>query len=142
MMKRQRFSEILAAYGADPERWPAPERSAAEALLAANAEARAALADAGGLDRLLDALPRPQTELAAAVVAARAIALGQEAGRGRSAAPRRSWFWLAPGLGGLAAAAVVGFFIGWSEIDATIAATQDTDYSGYVASLAVEEDLL
>jgi hypothetical protein len=142
MMKLERFCKILAAHGADPERWPAPERSAAEALLAASAEARAALADTRGLDRLLDALPRPRPELDAGTVAARAIARSQGLTGGPSAAPRRGWLWLAPSLAGLAGAAVLGFFIGWTETDAAATAAQDTDYSGYVASLDVEDDLL
>jgi len=142
MMKLERFSEILGAYGADPERWPAAERSAAEALLAASAEARAALADTRGIDRLLDELPRPLTELDAGVVAARAIARSQDTARGQGGAARRGWLWLAPSLTGLAAAALAGFLIGWTEIDAAVIADPDTDYSGYVASLDVEEDLL
>lgn len=142
MMKLERFSEILAAYGADAERWPAGERSAAEALLAASPEARAARADTRGLDRLLDELPVPQTELDATVVAARAIAQSQDRARGRAGMNRRGWLWLAPSLTGLAAAALAGFLVGWSEIDATTAIDQDIDYSGFVASLDVEEDLL
>ncbi len=142
MMKLERLTEILAAYGADPARWPATERAAAEAPLAASAAARAALADTRGLDRLLDALPRPVSALDAGVVAARAIARSQSLGAGRAAAPRPGWLWLAPSLAGLAGAAVIGFFIGWTEIDAAVAASHDTDYSGYVASLDVAEDLL
>jgi hypothetical protein len=142
MTTRERLLEIIAAYGAEPGRWPAAERSAAEALLATSAEARSALEAARGLDRLLDGLPAPRSELGAGTVAARAIAADQAAARGRASASRRGWFWLAPGVAGLAAAAVAGFFIGWAEVDAASAADRYTDYSGYVARLNVDEDLL
>ncbi len=49
-----RLSEILDAYGADPARWPAPERAAAQALLASSAEARQLAQAAQALDQLLN----------------------------------------------------------------------------------------
>jgi hypothetical protein len=142
MMTRERLLEIIAAYGAEPGRWPAAERSAAEALLATSVEARSAREAALGLDRLLDGLPVPRSDLEAGTVAACAIAAAQDASRRRIATSRRGWFWLAPGVAGLAAAAVAGFFIGWAEVDAARAADQYTDYSSYVARLNVDEDLL
>ena len=60
-MNAERLDQILEMYGADPKRWPAEERAAAEALLASGvgvdalAEARA-LDLAPVIDRLLDAL--------------------------------------------------------------------------------------
>lgn len=53
-MSCTRLSEILDAYGADPEHWPANERAAALALLASSAEARALAQAAQALDQLLD----------------------------------------------------------------------------------------
>lgn len=53
----ERLVEMLDAYGAAPERWPAAERAAAEALIARSEEARAHQRRAAELDRLLDALP-------------------------------------------------------------------------------------
>jgi hypothetical protein len=55
MMDQARFAQILEAYGGEPDRWPAAERSAAEAFGASSAEARALWAQARRLDSLLDA---------------------------------------------------------------------------------------
>ncbi|PKQ08120.1 MAG: hypothetical protein CVT73_07840 [Alphaproteobacteria bacterium HGW-Alphaproteobacteria-12] len=69
----ERLKAILAAYGASPGRWPADERMAAEALLAASAEARGLVADAALFDMLLDEAPldAPSRALAERLVAAR-----------------------------------------------------------------------
>ena len=58
-MSLRRFQAILAAYGARPERWPAPERGAAEALAASSPAARALMEEAAALDVLLDTVPAP-----------------------------------------------------------------------------------
>lgn len=70
-MTLERLRDLIAAYGGNPTRWPLAERPAAEALLARSPEARAALADAGPLDTLLDAVPAlpPSPALRAAVLA-------------------------------------------------------------------------
>jgi hypothetical protein len=70
-MTLERLRALIAAYGANPARWPLAERPAAEALLARSPEARAALADAEPLDTLLDAVPAlsPSPALRAAVLA-------------------------------------------------------------------------
>ena len=49
-MDRTRVLEIVAAYGADARRWPADEREAALAMLAADAGLRAAVDEAAALD--------------------------------------------------------------------------------------------
>jgi hypothetical protein len=66
-----RFRELLDAYGADAERWPADERAGARGLLAREPEARAALAAAAALDRILDLAPaaEPSAALVGAVLA-------------------------------------------------------------------------
>ncbi len=56
-MTPDRLDAILAAYGAAPSHWPEAEREAAEALIARSEPARAKLAAAAHLDRLLDAAP-------------------------------------------------------------------------------------
>ena len=56
-MGLERFERLVEAYGADPRRWPEAERAAAEAFLAGNAEARARMAAAAELDRLLALAP-------------------------------------------------------------------------------------
>jgi hypothetical protein len=58
-MGLKRFTELVAAYGGDPERWPVAERAAARAVLAASSAARAAAAEARALDRLLAPAPAP-----------------------------------------------------------------------------------
>ncbi|WP_119460427.1 hypothetical protein [Rhodospirillaceae bacterium SYSU D60014] len=58
-MTLQRFEAITAAYGARPDRWPAAERDAANALLADSAAARTLLEGAAALDGLLDMVPAP-----------------------------------------------------------------------------------
>jgi hypothetical protein len=75
-MNRQRLAEIVEAFGASPERWPAAERQAAEALVARSAEARALVAQARELDALLDMAPAalPTSELAGRIMAARPAA--------------------------------------------------------------------
>ena len=62
-MTLERLSLLLDVYGSHVERWPPADRRAAEALLAASANARARLAAAKRLDALLDqamsAVPSP-----------------------------------------------------------------------------------
>ncbi len=68
-----RLRALVDAYGAEPRRWPAADRSAAERLVAGSAEARAVVAAAARLDRLLDLAPppAPTPDLVARVLAAR-----------------------------------------------------------------------
>jgi hypothetical protein len=69
-MNLKRFKEIVEAYGADPARWPANERAAAEAFLAASSEARAVRDAEARLDTVLSRAesPAPSTELAARIL--------------------------------------------------------------------------
>lgn len=53
-MRFDRFTTLVGAYGADPERWPEAERAAALTLLAFSVEARALRDEAASLDALLD----------------------------------------------------------------------------------------
>lgn len=68
-MTLKRLREILAAYGARPERWPAGERDGAHALLAGSMQAREAVTEAARLDDVLDLdpAPAPSPELAARI---------------------------------------------------------------------------
>jgi hypothetical protein len=114
-----RFRRLIAAYGADPARWPPGQRERAEALLARSTAARTLLAEAQAFDSLLmtDAKPPADERLAAAIIA-RSTAQPQE----RPSAPARAigldWslsrWW--PQAVGLAAAAVLGFVIGWTDL--------------------------
>lgn len=70
-MDKARFEAITAAYGAEPRRWPAAERAAAEAYAAREG---VDLSGARALDALLDAAPAPAPAndlLAARILAAR-----------------------------------------------------------------------
>jgi len=71
-MTLDEFRALLAAHGAEPRRWPADRRAAAEALLAADPAARSAWQDEQALDALLDALayaaPAAETDLVDSVV--------------------------------------------------------------------------
>ena len=103
MMTETRFRELLDAYGADPRRWPADERGAAEAF-SASAQAQTSLAEARQLDAALEAFasPGPSFELRQAVLAA--------APRGRSSPfsrVRPFGLWSGAGWAAAAAAGVV-----------------------------------
>ena len=67
------FEALLATYGANTARWPIERRAVAGALLAADPQARALLAEARALDDLLDLAPPPgadrQAKVAARIVA-------------------------------------------------------------------------
>jgi len=52
-MDLNRFEDLVAAYGATPNRWPEDERDAAEAFARSDPRARALLADADSIDALL-----------------------------------------------------------------------------------------
>jgi hypothetical protein len=114
-----RFRRLIAAYGADPARWPPGRRGRAEALLARSTAARDLLAEAQAFDSLLttDVKPLADERLTAAIIA-RTIGVAQE----RAPAPARAialdWslsrLW--PQAVGLAAAAVLGFVIGWADL--------------------------
>jgi hypothetical protein len=70
-MELERLKAMIDAHGSRPERWPAAERHAAEALLTRSAAARALLAETEALDRLLDSVPAlaPTADLRAAILA-------------------------------------------------------------------------
>lgn len=99
MMTPERFEALASAYGGDLRRWPEDEREAAQAFAERRPEAQAILARERRLDELLDraATPRATPELVARF----------------AQAPRRRFGFVAQ-LAGLAAAAALGLFVGWS----------------------------
>jgi hypothetical protein len=115
-----RFRRLIAAYGADPARWPPGRQAGAEALLGRSGKARALLAEVQALDALLSADAKASAgEPFAAALIAHATAMPQE--RVSASAPpsfivdwslSRLW----PQAVGLAAAAVLGFVIGWTDL--------------------------
>lgn len=76
-MTSERFLALVAAYGADARRWPEAERAAAQAFLAARADAVGpALAEADAADALLHAsrVAHPSMALRDRVIASAAEA--------------------------------------------------------------------
>ncbi|MBS4048778.1 MAG: hypothetical protein KG075_20710 [Alphaproteobacteria bacterium] len=61
-MNLERFTELLDAYGADLDRWPASEQAAATALLTDRADAREAQRRAAAVDTLLLRADLPEIE--------------------------------------------------------------------------------
>jgi ferric-dicitrate binding protein FerR (iron transport regulator) len=112
-MDMARFEALADAYGGDLRRWPAGERPAAEALLAAEPEAaRARLMAADALDDLLavSARPTPSPALRTAVLAA--------APRPRRRLLQATGFWLSGA--GLAVAGAAGLLIGAAASNAFV----------------------
>lgn len=112
-MTARRVRALAEAYGAEPARWPASEREAAEAWIAANpGAARALLEEAGALDGLLDAwsLPRPADGVRVRIVEP-APAMVREA-------RRRSFLLTLGGGAGLAAACLAGILAAPSLLSA------------------------
>ncbi len=106
-MRLARFQILIATYGAAPERWPAAERAAAEALIDRSAEARDAVADAAFLDRLLasDEAAAPSDDLTGAL--RRSFAEAKQPGR------QLRWRWnsLSLGWGGLTVAGATAIVV-------------------------------
>ena len=134
-MQLERFRELVDAYGGDPSRWPAAERGPAAGLLAGSPEARALLAEAGALDRLLDRTePLSPPILDAERLIDRVTASAQERpivhSVGAMQPPGRG-LWLR--AASLAAAAVIGFMVGWTQLDtsdASAASGSSVDFAG------------
>lgn len=92
-MHRHRLEELIAAYGADPARWPASERAHRADLELLDPQLAALLDEQRTLDRQLAELavvPAPSQALAARILAAAP----------RPARPRWSWSALLSELGG------------------------------------------
>ncbi|MCF6102319.1 hypothetical protein [Mesorhizobium muleiense] len=93
-MTPERFSELVAAYGGSPQRWPENERTAALDFIAANpAQAEAALAPAVELDDLLSRhrVAAPDDALARRIIATAPSALWR----------RTQLVWRCAGLAGI-----------------------------------------
>ncbi len=146
-MNENRLEFLLAACGANPERWPLPERAAAQLLLAATPRLRELAEAAGGLDLHLEAgrVSPPGIEVQARLTAA-ILARAKMEEQERPPAPllRRddgvAWLgWarpLWPNLVGMAASAALGFFVGWMDIDALAHLLTDE----VVGEVTIEED--
>ena len=116
-MDRERFAELLDAYGADFRRWPAESRADGAAFAAQNAEAADLLAEARELDAVLDvsrddAAPSPDLTARILAFAPRVV---------RPAFDRRAML-------ALAACAVFGVFIGYGGGMLAPAPAEDDSY--------------
>jgi hypothetical protein len=89
-MTHARLRELLDSYGAAPERWPAAEREAAQALLANDADAQRLQREAAELDGLLDVVPAHPPS---AALRARVAEIPARSARGVAAwwSPRALW---------------------------------------------------
>ncbi len=101
MMTAERAAEILAAYGADPARWPVAERAQCVTWLARDAGLAAECARAARLDRALAVWAQVPVDLDIERAIARATAALPAAETGRS----RLW---RPLLGAALAASIAG----------------------------------
>ena len=130
-MDRERFAELLDAYGGDFRRWPAETRAEAVAYAAQDLEAAALIAEARRLDAMLDAdktSDEPSHDLAARILA-------QAPRVQRPAFDRRAMF-------ALAACAVFGVLLGYGGgLLAPMPAEDDTYFSmAFEAPAAIEDE--
>ncbi len=116
-----RFEALLDAYGAEPRRWPADRRAAAEALLQRSPEAQAMQATARRLDALIDT---------AAVETVPAHLVGRVIAAAPKPRARGGWFGtLLKPAAGIAFAALLGLAMGTfvSPFDTGSGDTADAD---------------
>jgi len=141
MIAIDRLTSLIDAYGADPERWPADERAAALLLLANSAEARAYARDAGALDAVLDRVPlRPTVTIDPAALAARIARTPARRPAGQAAwSSRRAFGFGWPNVAALAAAAIVGFVVGWTDLN-TSATVTNRDVVDIISPVAAVDD--
>lgn len=119
-MDRERFDQVLEAYGADSARWPEAERAEALAFIAAHPEvAQEALERARAIDALLAEAKSDTFD--ATLLQARII----KAARGRVGAANRRAIWA------LAACAVFGVFAGFGAGQFAPQAQLDDSYLAY-----------
>lgn len=142
MTDMDRLTALIDAYGADPKRWPADERAAGLLLLATSAEARAYAHEAEALDALLDRVPlRPTIMVDPAAMAAQiARTPARPAGRFTPARSRIGFFGWA-NFAALAAAGIVGFMVGWTDLNntSTVVANRG-DLVDVIAPITAMED--
>lgn len=141
-MTLEEFEIRIARYGTTLAQWPEADRRAGEALLAHSAAARDLLAEQQQLDRLFAAAP---AIVAPAGFQARVLAAATAP---QTAAPRRPFrlalreslaaFW--PQMVGLAAASVLGFMIGVTDLG-LVPVDQGSDFSAYIVGYGDETSL-
>jgi hypothetical protein len=141
MIAIDRLTSLIDAYGADPERWPADERAAALLLLANSAEAQAYARDAGALDSVLNRVPlRPTVMIDPAALAAQITRTPARRPAGQVAwSSRRAFGFGWPNFAALAAAAIVGFVVGWTDLNNSTTVT-NRDVVDIISPVAAVDD--
>ncbi len=137
-MKLKKFKEHLERHGTDLRRWPEAERFAARAILDREPKAAEMLERARPLDSLLDSFEAAEAGPSLADnIAATALRTPQTPPTAEDSRDDR-WMMklLLPQLAGLAAAALLGMFVGWTDItpasQATETSTETLDLSDLV----------
>ena len=116
-MTRREFLDLLDRYGAEPSRWPAPLRLAADRAMAGDADLRALLAAEQALEAALCELPAAAVspDLRRAVLDIPLTYL-----RGSRASPLSGlvagWRRWAAGIATVTAAGLVGFVLGYGQL--------------------------
>lgn len=127
-MELRRFREIVAAYGAAPRRWPEDERERAAAFAVSSQEARSVMAEAEKLDGLLSQAAAPISQPAFLDTVMALSNEAQDEPQTDAVLPfTMNPSFLLPRLTSLAAAAVLGFFVGGSVVDNTNFASADNE---------------
>lgn len=134
-MNTERFENLIAAYGAEPSRWPEAERKAAMAFMASDrAAAERMLFEARMIDAALDASPTPQVSHAL-----RERILAAAPREKPAASPAFGWpRWLRAGAG-LVAACAVGAAAGGLTITQLAGAAQADTILAQASDLPMDE---
>ena len=124
-MNQDQFQRLIAAYGAEPARWPSAERADAAQYLAEHPGASALLAAEGALDDALDAWPAPEVS---STLRERILA---DAPVSRPASARPVWAWPRLWLSGagLATACLAGAVAGATLIGPSLANAFPNDHA-------------
>lgn len=142
-MTLEEFEIMIARYGATLAAWPDGERHAGETLLARSGAARELLARQAMLDQLFATAPEitaPQG-LKARVLAAAAMPVAKTPSRRPFLSSLRGSFgafW--PQMVGFAAASVLGFMVGMTDLG-FVPADQGSDFSAYIVGYGDETSL-
>lgn len=142
-MTENDFRSLAETWGGDLDRWPRDRQAEARRLLERSGEARRLLADAAALDALI-ASAAPVTLDPAVIDKVMALPRGVRQERKASAGWRFDFSMVLPRFAGLAAAAVLGFYIGTTSLFApgqTLSAQAETvNISDYVFGESVDEE--
>lgn len=142
-MTLEEFEIAIARHGAVLATWPRPEREAGEALLARSDAAREILAAQTMLDQLFAGAPdiKAPSGLKARVLAAAAMPVARPAARRPLLSRLREsfgGFW--PQMVGFAAASMLGFMVGTTDLG-FMPTDQGSDFSAYIVGYGDETSL-